>query len=517
MRLLAFLVGLLCTVPSWALDVEVLFVRTDADCARYGCGAGSGNSPANAIENSALLYSAVDGTPGRVDPGDMVVYLQRVDDDVGFITADRKNATSFITPGADITGDPLSCTLFSGDGTLWGYRARASLDGENSTTRGIDSGTANNAYWCIFSLELKRFTSNGILSQGTYSDVTNWWIQGVWSHDNRGANAHGMDFRGTGLRLMLSVFENTGNDTFYGEGSSFHIAFNQFLWPSLDGTDGDGIQIDKSAADTWIHHNLFKTRIDAKQGVFISTTETGNGYGRIDDNDCYGPSATATVHTCFFVKNAGGNRWFFRRNYGERSRYLIFCGNDAASDTKCTAIGNIGLRLASFGIQGGTNTSDHEFKQNSIFDAPICIATNGATGTSVIQNNALRKCATAAIRKNAGDAESYNAVFGSGDFVQNITTPTTPGTGAVTADPLWQSSAPDGPGDVCLQPGSPLFAAGTPLGVSATGYGAQDLGAVPVIGARAACDLRRASIQRRQAGSRRAVPERRAAPERRAL
>lgn len=517
MRALAFLMGLLAALPAWALDVEVLFVRTDADCTLYGCGTGSGNSPANAIENSALLYSAVDATAGRVDPGDMVVYLQREDDPVGFITADRKNATSFITPGADISGALNECTLFSGDGSAWGYKARASLDGEASTTRGIDSGTAPNAYWCVLSFELKRFTSNGILSQGTYSDVTNWLVQGVWIHDNRGANARGMDFRGIGLTLRLSTIERTGNDSLYAEGANATIEWNEFLWPSLDGTDGDGTQFDKSAANLHFRHNRCRHGVDAKQCLFVSTTETGDGYGWVEDNECYGPTAAATVHTCFFVENAGGNRWYFFRNYGERSRYLLFCGNDAASDTKCTAIGNVGLRLASFGIQGGTNTSDHEFKQNTIFDAPICIATNGATGTSTIQNNALRKCGTVAIRKNAGDAESYNAVFDSADFVQNITTPTTPGTGAVTADPLWLSSAPDGPDDVCLQAGSPLFAAGLPLGPWALGYDNENLGNPPVIGARASCEPRRLSAQRRQAGTRRAVSTRRAAAERRAL
>lgn len=506
MRLVAFLLGVLCAVPAWALDREELWVRAVADCAAQSggtCGSENGSSFANAYRGSAdIAVSGSDGTANTLDPGDKLTWCIRVGSYFG--DADKKNSTAMFTPnGTNISGDATTPTWLTGDCSAQsGYSAMAWLNGEDLVFRGIDSSSASHAYWRIDSFEISRVTGTGIYSQGVYTDNQPWTIDNVYVHDITAVSGRGIRIQGIGTTLTNSRVDNTGDDNIYWEGASAKIIGNQLSRPSVAGVTGDNIQFDKSAANTLIAGNRMSTAVDAKQCVFISTTTAGDGTGVIQDNDCLGPSSSATLHTAFFVENANGGRWTFRRNYAEKSRYLIFCGGDS-SDVKCTAIGNIGRDLGT-GIQGGTGTSDHIFQDNSIYDAAVCISTQAATGTSVIQNNAMSGCSTSAIRKNSGDTESYNAVNGSGDFVQNETVTTTAGTGAVTATFGWVDAAPTGPDGFCLSTSSALLAAGTTLGPYATGYGNQDLGKPPAIGARRFCDSRRAVTSRRAISNSRA-------------
>ncbi|MEY5101207.1 MAG: hypothetical protein RJA36_3926, partial [Pseudomonadota bacterium] len=82
MRLVAFLLGVLCTFPAWALDREELWVRAVADCAAQSggtCGSENGSSFANAYRGSAdIAVSGSDGTANTLDPGDKLTWCIRV-------------------------------------------------------------------------------------------------------------------------------------------------------------------------------------------------------------------------------------------------------------------------------------------------------------------------------------------------------------------------------------------------------------------------------------------------------
>lgn len=485
MRVAAFLLGLLCAAPSWALDVEALWVRKISDCqAQPGntCGTEDGTSFENAFRGYAdVLVSATDGTAGRLDPGDILISCAPEGEYFG--DADKKSSTAMFTPnGTNISGNATDYTVLTGSCPQDGYSRKAWLNGEGLVGRGLDSSTAAHAYWHIYSFEISGVTGTGIYSQGVYTDVQPWLVDDVWVHDLTPANSRGIRIQGIGSTLQNSIVDGTGDDNVYWEGANARIINNVLRNPSTAGVSGDNIQFDKSAANFLISGNELRTSVDAKQCVFISTTLTGDASGRAQDNECYGPSDDATLHTAFMVEDAGGNRVYWLRNYAERSRYHTFCGGN----TKCTMIGNVGRSLNE-GLACGTGTSDCEIQHNAIFDAAICINTSAATGTSIIQNNTLRGCTTSGIRKNAGDTESYNAVFESSDFVQNESVTTSAGTGAVTADPGWVNDDPSDPDGFCLEPDSPLLGAGTYLGAWATGYANADLGKPPAIGPRGTC------------------------------
>lgn len=425
-------------------EVQTLYVRTVADCTANGCGTTNGSSFANAYNGMAdISFSAVDGTALSVDPEDVLIICALEGQSFG--DADKDVSTSMIQPSAAIDGTSASAmTTFDGDCSAQsGYSSKAKWDGGGTLDRGFDFSSTSRRYIKVKNLEITGFDTKGVFAQGLYTDNKDCELDNLWIHDLRGASAVGVDIRGIGCTLKNSRIENIGNDAVYWEGANATITGNTIQYPSLDTVTGDGIQFDKSAANTYIANNTFKNGVDIKQSFFASTTLTGDGYGTIKNNKCYGPTSsgwTGTSHVCFFVENANGGRWTFLQNYGENSRYLIYCGGDS-SDIKCTSRGNWG-RNFSTGIQGGTGTSDHILENNSIYNASVCFSTEAATGTSVIRNNIGKTCSISGIRKNAGDTENYNDIYASGDIVQNESSTTTPGANTITTDPKWIKDVP---------------------------------------------------------------------------
>ena len=449
-KLLVILLFLcLLSAQAWA-EVQTLYVRTTADCTANGCGSTNGSSFANAYNGMAdISFSAVDNTALSVDPEDILIICALEGQSFG--DADKDVSTSMIQPSAAIDGTSASAmTTFDGDcSAQTGYASRAKWDGGGTLDRGFDFSSTSRRYIKVKNLEITGFDTKGVFAQGLYTDNKDCELDNLWIHDLRGASAVGVDIRGIGCTLKNSTISNIGNDAVYWEGANATITDNVIQYPSLDTVTGDGVQFDKSAANTTFLRNIIRNGVDIKQCFFASTTLTGDGYGLVADNKCYGPIAsgyTASSHVAFFVENAStasaaGNKWVFLRNYAEKTRYLIYAGGDA-SDVKMIARSNLG-RLVSGGIQGGTGTSDHIIQNNSIYGAEgVCFSTEAATGTSVIQNNIGVGCATSGIRKNAGDTESYNNIYASGDVVQNESTPTTPGTGTITTNPNFIGNVP---------------------------------------------------------------------------
>jgi len=478
-RALWFLLAALIPLSQAGAAIEEHFVRSEADCAANGCGLENGSSFANAWRtHSDVSYSGADGTTTAVDPEDILYNCSPV-----FTAADLDTATVMIAPSANISGTASAKTRITGDCSAFGGPSMAKLDGGGTATRGVDLGSTNRTYIQIDSLEITGFTDAGILNQGAVTDSDYWLIDNVWVHDCRGATSQGYWGRGGYVTIQNSTFERTGEDNIWNEGDYFTAINNTLREPGLDagGLQGDNIQIGgvAQAVGFDIRDNDMQTSVDVKQCVLAGTSGLPVS-GVLLDNKCDGPGANAESHSSYFFNGTG--TVVAERNYAKKSRYLIY----AAAGVSLLAFSNIGHDFTAFGIQCGTGGADCTIENNSVARAPVCFSTESASGTNTIRNNVGIGCTTSGIRKNAGDVESHNTIYQSGDLVQNETTTTTPGTGTTTADPKliggMRPSTPDdfrpGPG-----PGSPLCGVGTLISRGMNDYFGQNFPALPPIGA----------------------------------
>jgi hypothetical protein len=227
-----------------------------------------------------------------------------------------------------------------------------------------------------------------------------------------------------------------------------------------------------------------------------SGVDSAEGHG-LDADDLTGP---ATFIGNLSEKNQGNGLMTF---YGEGVDFIGNISRDNARTglliylcTTCSAISNTLDGNGDLGLyDSGVKTTGLKAKNNAL-------TLNATRGGSV----------TAGTAGDAGFSSSNNFTFGNvaNNGCINLTcSATNPGYARTTS-----RNEPDA---YCLETGDAALGAGVYVGPWATGYGREDLGNPPVIGARATCEPRRASAQRRQAGTRRAVTARRAAAERRAL
>lgn len=440
---------LLFALPSWGA-VESHFVRSEADCAANGCGTENGSSYPNAWrKQSDVSYSAVDGTSTAVDPGDILYFCSPL-----FTTEDVDTATVMINPSADVSGTAGERTTFDGDCSAYGGPTMAKFDGGGTHDRGFDVGSTQRTYLTLKNFELANFDAYGIIEQGLATASAYWIIDNLYIHDIRGANARGIWSKSADMTLLNTRIHNTSEDNLYLEGDRFVMIGNELREGGLD-QDGDNVQFGVTEAEDFIiTDNSFQTSQDIKQCLLIGTDALPTS-GVVARNVCIGPSATAANHTAFFIRGTGTVT--AAQNYAKNSRYLIY----AAAGLTLNAYGNVGHDLSSYGIQCGTGATDCRLFNNSVNNAPVCFSTESASGTSIIQNNVGIGCTTSGIRKNAGDTETNNAISDSADFVQNETTTTTPGTGAVTVDPQFLGGAnPTTAEGFQLKKTSPLRGAG---------------------------------------------------------
>jgi len=334
----------------------------------------------------------------------------------------------------DASGSATGTLTINGDCSGQGDLSQAIIDGEGSRTRGIDSGSAQKTYVTLRNMLIKNFTSAGVLVQGTNTNFSGWRFENVDIQDIRGATADGFNLRGTYNYIdENSSMTNIGEDAVYTEGDNF-TAKATCTNPSLDSVTGDCFQMDKEA-DNFLYDGVrcYHTT-DAKQCVFVSTTGfTGSGIVR--NSYCDGPSATATLHTCFFFEDLNGTV-FFTNNYGKESRYLAYAG----ATTTLIARGNVGRDFSARGIQCGTQSTTCTTANNTISNASTCFSTEVAIGTNVIANNIAHNC-TVGIQKNVGDTESGNVVWGATSNVQNESADTGFGYKSTSTDPLFLGGA----------------------------------------------------------------------------
>lgn len=460
---------LLLSLPAWGA-AELHFVRSEADCAANGCGTENGSSYANAWRGMAdVSYSAVDGTALSVDPEDVLYFCS-----ANFGLADVDTATVMINPSADVSGTAGARTTFDGDCSAYGGPTMAKFDGGGTHDRGFDVGSSQRTYITLKNFELANFDAYGIIEQGLATVAAYWIIDNLYIHDIRGANARGIWSKSSDMTLLNTRIHNTSEDNLYLEGDRFVMVGNNLREGGLD-QDGDNVQFGVTEAEDFIiTDNSFQTSQDIKQCLLIGTDALPTS-GVVARNICIGPSAMAANHTAFFIRGTGTVT--ASQNYAKNSRYLIY-----AAGISLNAYGNVGHDLSSYGIQCGTGATNCRLFNNSVSNAPVCFATESASGTSIIQNNVGKGCTTSGIRKNAGDTETNNAISDSADFVQNETTTTTPGTGNVTTDPQFLGGTnPTTVEGFRPSDDSPLCYAGTPL--TGTYFDGQRISYLPTIGA----------------------------------
>lgn len=438
---------LLLSLPAWG---ETLYVRP----AEGTYGSSNGSDYANAFDGFADVSWGA--SAGQVGDGDTLILCGTFD-----LDSVDGGATVMVSVDADGTSTTSRVTL-DGDCSSQGDLAQAILDGEGTRDRGIDSGGTGRAYITLKNIAVRNFDAKGVYSQGTNTTTRAWRIENVDVSDIRGATADGFDLRGAGHWVGAgSSVTNIGEDAFYIEGDDFTASGVSCIEAGLDAVTGDCFQMNAQADNALFDGIRCEMNVDAKQCIFVSTTGF-TGSVTIRDSYCDGPSASSTLHSCFFAEDLSGTITV-ERSGGKESRYLIYAGG---TSTTLVARSNIGHDFSSYGIQSGTGSTGSTLENNTISRTPVCFSTESASGTNTIRNNVGTGCTTSGIRKNAGDTETNNAISDSGDFVQNETTTTTPGTGAVTADPQF-SGGPNPTNTEGFRPRcltSPLKNTGTSLG-----------------------------------------------------
>ena len=452
-----FLLGLALTLPAWA-GVDVMFVRSDADCERNGCGLQNGSSRLNAWRTFAgPAYGASDGTANVVDPEDILVLCSE-----DFGPADVDTATVMIAPNNNISGTSTTArTRWTGDCSPYGGPKMAKVNGGGTIDRGFDVGSTNRQYIQIDNIEFYGFDQYGIINQGLATDADYWLVEANYIHDIRGLSSDCWFGRGSDVSLVGNRFDRCGQDNVYHEGDRFVFRSNKASNPGMDaaGTQGDNLQYGTTEAEGFdISENLLSSQTDVKQCAIVGVNGSPTS-GILTANQCDGPSATAALHSAFFLQGTG--TVIAQGNYAKESRYLIY----AASGVKLIGDGNIGHDLSEYGIQCGPGATDCELTHNTVARVPVCFSTESASGTSKIANNIGADCTTAGIRKNAGDTETGNDLYRVSSMVENETTPTAPSASTVTTAPGFVGGTqPNTVNGFRLLPTSPLCGAGVYAG-----------------------------------------------------
>lgn len=479
MRVLAFLLGLLCTAPSWA----------DLFALPAGAGTQNGTSLANACNGSN------DSDCGTNAPAGTIVRL--CDPGTGF-TQSSSWANSNANAGVRWSGN---CSAF-------GYAARARIR---------NSGGAYNLNWLG-------------AGSGTFEDID---FDGGGSSDCVSVNATGaLIFRRIGIRNCvgdaLDIDALTGGLA-YESLTIEDVSLNGLFCNNsrVVGTGFVGRRVGTAGAN-----NTDTIGIDDGCGpgsrlssIYIED-QRGDLGGAIDLQDSTSPSQ-AIVTSFYLVRGegagltmvsnntpgtAGGNAWGGIIDSFKFSVYL----KDTPGTHRVYNVTTIRATNteAKFGDNG---TSGDEIagidSRNNIFGGGAC-----ATGTAALywRNNASvsvtsdnnRYCSNGVFQLASGGNTTFAGWKAASSQDANS---------ALEDDPGFVEDDPHGPDGFCLKPSSTFLAAGGYLGAWATGLENEDLGKPPAIGARALCNYRRAITSRRDAGTRRAVTSRRAAADRRAL
>lgn len=485
MRAIALLLCLLST-QAWAVDCSNdCFMRPAADCANngdgtaYECAASGG-----AVGAWRTAANVVWGASG-VDTGHTLRACSS--ESSPFTTADYDGGglavLSVDQAGAKVNGD---CSA-SGGGTM------AYFEGNGSRDYGVYCAT--NAH--CSGQDWRNMTVNGTDVRGFYvrndlstSGVHNAVLENLTATDIAGAagnGPHGFSVFGSGATLTNVRAERTTDDCFSIQGPNTTLSNWICIYPGYlqTGDHGDCVQVVNAADNSKVRLGYCDKRNNAtKQCVIFGDPATGSS-GEITDNVCMmAETGGATNSTKALYSVVPSTR--FERNFIYGSYYGIYMLGAGSS-----AVGNVlvGQELRGIDAVSTVTSGTHLIANNSVYNSNSCfVFSGGASVTINAYNNLAMGCATAGYTKGGSATlnQTNNAAYSN-----TANTSGSVGSIAVTSDPLLVGgSSPNDAAGFCLEPDSPLLAAGTYIGAWATGYNGHDLGNPPAIGARGLCNPR---------------------------
>lgn len=466
MRALALILGLLCAAPSWA--------------ALYATNAGAGSRNGTSLTNACQGLTDADCTSSAAT-GETI-----------YLCDDFTQASSWAL-------NVSTRLAFDGDKDVCGRAADGSITmtGGSFNLNWTGSGTGT----------FRNIVFNG----GGASDCINIDGSGrVILEDNeiRNCNEDGIDVDATTATVSIRgnyLHDIVGTPIIGGAAGTpgpMEVLYNEIdnFGTAGTGTNADGIGIANGVPSSVVYGNIVRR----------NRSDVGGG---IDIQDA--TSAATVIH------RVAGN--------------FVECGpantNGSGLTSTGTAsalfVGNVVTDCVNPIFAKGTDASAQQtYYNNSLFNArgaaiKIAGVALGAARNVTLRNNLVVNAAAQYISVDVSGStytSDYNAFFGGTGF-KDVTAGApcltlctlaewqalTNDANSLESDPLLSGGAdPSAAVDACPRAGSPLLGAGTPLGAFVTGYGNEDLGNPAVIGARRACEFRRAVTGRRVVVERRA-------------
>lgn len=446
---------------------------------------------------------------GSINPGDTV-----------YLCGDWLPADTRITV-EDSGSSGLYITL-SGNAQKCGRTTNSTISREGlSTANGRAIAASNTAatrqYIKIEDLTLKHCSDYCLLwefsTTGAVTDDTALWVDGV-TFEDCGSTAC---LRHTGMNLVVqdSIFDDCPQDCVWNRGQNITVSGSRFQDISSNSITGDGIQTDATGGPTDTGDMLFfgnyidHSDVDVKYCLLVTARGVSNV--RASDNYCECPP-TATNATpessCHGITVDLVSTTVLRieRNEIVGGDIGIQISGNAAStfSTRGRIIGNVLINPYRWGILTDGYINNFDAANNSITgasDTALDFRKNGTDNTDAIDigavNNLLMNSGIGMSYVQTPSPRGYNSYFGNDLNIEANGSAGSTTTGDLTSDPrLAGGSAPTSADGFCLQPDSPLLAAGTYIGAYATGYNAEDLGKPPVIGARGLCRDRQPAATR---------------------
>lgn len=268
---------------------------------------------------------------------------------------------------------------------------------------------------------------------------------------------------------------------------------------AVDGTVSQGVNFTcQTGARCSVSYNVFRNNGDGTSDTYNVIQANKMDDGIIEGNEIYGvnDAGGAGDGAGVMVDHVGNDRNYQGDNVTVRGNFITgadsntsACGIDIWSADNVKAHGNIvmdsyhGICVSNSDVTGAK--IDHNTVVNSL-TANFKFAINVAA--SEMEDN-ISYGAPYAVKVESGSTaptDGYNDFFGY--TTAQVSGTYTPAGSTLDVDPDFaDGDSPTSAAGFCLTPGSPLLAAGTYIGAWATGYGGEDLGKPPAIGARGTC------------------------------
>lgn len=472
LRLLLFITPL-----SLSAYGETLYVRPSADCptsgdgGAYTCSASPGGVGAWS-KWSAVVEDATSGNSGQFGPGDTLKACGT------FVPADKDGGANI--GYLDKDGAYGSAKTVDGDCSSDGGSSTATIDCQDDATATRGFILVDNNYVTIKNLAVNNCRSKGILgyNTGTVTQARNLVFENITFLDIRDGTAtpFALDLRGTDILVKNVTATNIGRSCFFSNGDRNTYQDTSCYYPNVDTPESN-------TGDCWTFSTNYNgskiigtsycdhSNADSKQGVLASLAAKATNFivdgsltillpvGATTANAVYVDSYVGGTTLITGVTTSGGNQ-----------------GIQANGDGQIFVAGNLVKSATSTGIRLGSGVVNASITNNTILSSGYGIQSSANNAGINIRNNAIKGSTTACIDTNGSSTkQSYNGLYSCGtNNVAESGSQAANGTGAVTADPLIDSSG-------VTQSGSPLFDAGIQVypskSVNGDCLGTPDIGA----------------------------------------